>query len=792
LQQHSPPAPLPDSLASLQDALAARYRFERELGRGGMATVFLVRDLKHDRLVALKVLHPELGASLGSERFQREIRLAARLQHPHILSVHDSGEDAGRLWYTMPYVEGESLRDRLTRATQLPTDEALRIVRQAAQALEYAHHHGVVHRDIKPENLLLTADGNTLVADFGIARGADAGDRQLTETGLAIGTPTYMSPEQAAGERTVDARTDVYSLGAVLYELLAGEPPFTGPTAQAIIAKRLSGPAPSLRVVRPAVPEAVDRAVAKALALVPADRFASMAEFRAALDGLLSGAHPAASRRTPGRRVGIALTAVAVLLAATGYWLGREREGSPVNAGVPASAAVLPFADQSPGHDQAYFSDGLAEELTTVLARIPGLRVAARTSAFQFRDVGDAREVGRRLGVGAVLEGSVRRSGDRLRVSAQLVDTRNGYEIWSEIYDRHPTDIFKVQEEIARAIGASLRIRLAGGFDSALSRRPTSDLEAYDLYLKGRFAWNQRTEATLTQAARYFEQATALDSGFSRAWAGLADTYVLLPVYSAMPPASIWPQARAAALRAIALDSTSAEAFTSLAYGTMLYAWDWGASEEAFRRALAADSAYPTAHHWYADFLAGRGRLDQALVQLQQAQGLDPLSRIIGTELAWVFNSLHRADEADSAVTRVLRLDPNYSQALFVLGQIRIEQRRYPEAIAAERRALEVGGFFGHGAASLVAAFARSGDRAGAVALLDSMLSRSAHGYVAPFDLAVAYTGLGDADRAFAALDRGIRERDAELPENFFEPLLDPLKSDPRYQRVARLLRGAP
>jgi serine/threonine-protein kinase len=755
-----------------------------------MATVFLARDLKHDRPVALKVLHPELAASLGPERFQREVRLAARLQHPHILTVHDSGEGAGLLWFTMPYVEGESLRDRLARDTQLPIEEALQIVRQAAQALEYAHLHGVIHRDIKPENLLLTRDGNTLVADFGIARGVGEGDQRLTETGLAVGTPAYMSPEQASAEKAVDARTDVYSLGAVLFELLAGEPPFTGPTAQAIMAKRLTGQVPSLRVVRPEVPPAIDQAVRKALAPVPADRYASMAEFRRALDESASGQHTAAVRNARRAGVGIA-AALVVILAVASYSLRKGRQAASPTDSLPNSAAVLPFADQSPGKDQEYFSDGLTDELTTALARLPGLRVVARSSAFQFKGTSiDVREVGRRLGVGALLEGTIRRSGNRLRVSAQLVNARDGYELWSDSYDRDLADVFQVQEDIARAITTALRVRLAGGFDSALSHRPTGDLQAYDLYLKGRFAWNQRTETTLPEAARYFEQAVARDSGFSRAWAGLADTYVLLPVYSSMRPAAAWPRAKAAALKAIALDSSSAEAYTSLAYGTMLYEWDWAASERAFRRAIAADSTYPTAHQWYGDFLAGRGRLEEALTQMGRAQELDPLSRIIGGELVWVYNSLHRANEADSALALVLRLDPNFSQTLFVLAQVRIEQQRYPEAITALRRSLELGGFFGHGAGTLIAAYARAGDRASATALLDSLTARSAHEYVAPFVLAVAYANLGEMDRAFAELDKGIKERDVLLPENFFEPLLDPLIKDPRYARVVAVLRG--
>jgi len=746
-----------------------------------MAVVYLARDLKHERRVALKAIRSDFTFPGAAERFTREIRLAARLQHPHILSVHDSGESAGQLWFTMPYVEGESLRDRLTRVGPLPVSDAIRIAREAAQALEYAHQHSVIHRDIKPENILLTKDGSVLVADFGIAR-AIAGDTvtqtpggttQLTETGVAVGTPAYMAPEQRFGT-PADARSDIYSLAAVLYESLTG--------------RMVSEMVPQVRSERPDLSLALEAVVRRGLSPDPAQRFASMGEFAAALD------RPAATSRDIGTQrkhwVGVALAVFALLLVAAGYYL-RRGGGSSMADALPTSAAVLPFTDQSPETNQAYFADGLAEELTTTLARIPGLRVVARSSAFQFRGGNlDPREVGRRLGVGAVLEGTVRRSGNRLRVSAQLVNTRDGYELWSDIYDRDMADIFQVQEDIARAIGAALRVRLASGDDSAIGRRPTTDLQAYDLYLQGRFALNQRTISSIPQAARYFELAVARDSGFSRAWAGLADAYVLLPLYTGAVQDTAWPRARAAALKAIAVDSGSAEAYAAFAYGTMLYEWDMPASEQAFRRAIAADSTYPTAHHWYGDFLAGRGRFQEALVEMTKATQLDPLSLISGTEESWIYCALGQLDRADSVISRILQLDPHYAQAHFILGQLRIEQQRYPEAIAALKRSVAEGGEFWHGTATLIAAYARSGDRSSARALLDSMTTRAAQEYIPPAIFAIAYANLGDLDRAFAFLDRGIRERDAILPENFFEPLLDPLKADPRYPAVAARIRG--
>ncbi len=759
-----------------------------------MATVWLARDLRHDRPVALKVMRPELAASLGSARFLREVRLCARLQHPHILAVLDSGavgqEGAGAelLWFTMPFVEGESLRGRIARDGQLPLADALRIAREVADGLHYAHQHGVIHRDIKPENILLSGS-HALIADFGIARALAADDERddrLTETGITLGTPQYMSPEQAAGDRAVDARSDIYSLGCVLYEMLAGEPPFTGPNQQAILAKRLTGPAPHVGAVRE-LPPAVDRAVARALARTPSDRFATAADFAAELE---TAAQPEMVPRGPPRApfggrlfkaIGLAAGLAIVLLAG---WLALGRRGSGGSA-PPASAAVLPFVDLSPAKDQDYFSDGLTEELITTLSQVEGLRVAARTSSFQFKGgSADVREVGRRLDVGAVLEGSVRKSGNRMRIAAQLVSAADGYQLWSQAYDRELTDVFAVQEEIARAIVAALRVKLGIAEGAALSSAPTKDLEAYDLYLKGRFAWNQRTAAAITEAVNYLEQAVARDSGFARAWAALADAYILQVPYAGVSREETWPKARTAAQRALALDSTLAEAHTALAYGSMIYGWDWVAAEASFRRAIAANPNYATAHHWYADFLAGRGRFEESAREMERAHALDPLSRIIGTELGWVYYLMHRNDEAEAQVRRTVALDPNYPHGSMVLGLVFIAKGRYAEAIQALQRGIELGGDYDIQYAALIFAHASAGDRATALKLLDEVIERSKRGEFGPFTLAIAYSGLGEIDRGIAALHRAVDERDIFMPEIFFDPLLDPLRKDPRFRKV--------
>jgi serine/threonine-protein kinase len=773
MSHHSAPA-------ELQAALADRYVIERELGSGGMATVYLARDLKHRRFVALKVLSPALAASLGADRFLREIELAARLQHPHIVTVFDSGDAGGILWYTMPYVEGETLRARLERERQLPLDVALRIAVEAARALEFAHQHGVLHRDVKPENLLLTTDGSTMVADFGIARPwAETGG--LTQSGVVVGTPAYMSPEQAAGERALDARTDVYALGCVLYEMLAGEMPYSGPNAQAVLAKRLSEPAPSLRTTRD-LPIAVERTVARALARTPADRYATAAEFARALQSADAPARPILRRRW------LAAAVVVLLLAGVAAAI-RFRAGAKGPA-APASAAVLPFADLSEGKDQEYFSDGLTDELITALSRVEGISVAARTSSFQFKNRQvDVNEIGRQLHVGAILEGSVRRSGNRVRITAQLVSTRDGYQLWSDAYDRELKDVFGVQEDIARSIISALQVKLGARGNRALRARPTGDLEAYDLYLKGRFAWNQRTATGMAQAVRYLEQAVARDSGFALAWAALADAYVLAIPYAGAPRDIDWPKARAAVARALALDSTVGEAHTALAYGTMIYDWGWPAAEASFRRAIAVDPTYPTGHQWYGNFLWSQGRFREAMVQMREALRLDPLSLIIGDEVAQTYYLQHQFDSAEAQVRATLQLDPNYAHSLYVLGMIYLGQHRYREARDVLQRAEQLAGFEEDLAGALGSAYAQAGDRAAAARYIAELERRVATGQVGPFALALAYTGQGDLPRAFANLDRAINIHDAFLPEDFFDPQLDRLRADPRFAGVEARMR---
>ena len=652
-----------DALERLRTALAGRYRIERELGAGGMATVYLARDMKHDREVAIKVLRPEVGAALGAERFLLEIKTTANLRHPHIVPLYDSGAarldpaaagdgPQSLLYYVMPLVEGESLRDRLTRDKQLPIDEALRIAREVADALSYAHARGVVHRDIKPENIMLES-GHAVVADFGIARAVSAaGGERLTQTGMAVGTPLYMSPEQAAGESDIDGRSDLYSLACVLYEMLAGQPPFTGPTAAAITRQHLIADPPPITNLRPAVPAAVVDALHRALSKSPADRFNPVAQFAGAIGpGAASGEAPAAATGRA-RRVSLPVVGVAVLVVAVVVALGLWRRGAiPGGAGVSsASIAVLPFADLSPDHADAHLGDGIAETLINALAGVPGLTVAARTSAFSFRDKADLPEISRKLGVANVLEGSVQRAGNQLRITAQVIRTTDGATLWSERFDRLVADIFAVQDEVARAAVQALQLKLgSGGAAPATAEASTKNPAAYDAYLLGRYHWNRRTTNGMIEATKAFKQAVALDSGYALAWSGLADAYTLsIPAEYNVPginPDSILTLAEQAARRAIALAPRLGEAQSSL--GEILeYRDRWAEALAAFEQGIALSPAYPTGHQWYSYHLMNRNRWGEAIREMEIAHRLDPLSHVITLSVAIGYDGADRFAEA--------------------------------------------------------------------------------------------------------------------------------------------------
>ena len=674
-----------DLREQLERGLTDHYRIERELGRGGMAVVYLAQDLRHDRPVALKVLLPELAATLGPERFQREIRLAARLQHPHILTVHDSGEAGGRLWFTMPFVEGESLRDRLGRERQLPVEDALRIAREAAAALDYAHRHGVVHRDIKPENILLTADGDTLVADFGIAR-ALGGEDGLTQTGLAIGTPAYMSPEQASGDKAIDARTDIYSLGAVLYEMLAGEAPYTGPTPQAIIMKRLAEPVPSARKLRPNVPDGVDQAIRRALAPIAADRFASAGELGRALHapGMTSAATPSAitpgpPSAPPGTTVRFPIDGggrrrmpVLGITLALGFLLGLGvlfawRHSHPTESGSAGTRvlAVLPFENVGDSAN-AYLADGISNELRGKLSQLASVQVIASGSSNQYRRTSKApQEIARELGADYLLTATVQwerlpNGGSRVRVSPELVDVTAGHAPrtkWQQPFDASITDVFQVQADIAGQVASALDVELGARQKETLIERPTQNLAAYDAFLKGEATQGLilRDPPTLRRAITYYEQAVALDSTFAQAWAHLARAHATY-YFTGTPNPTDAEAARRAADRAVALAPDRPESQWALgAY----YAW------------VLAD-------------------YDRALAAYESGLKIAPDNADLLTAAALAERSLGRWDAAEKHLERAWMLDPRSATTAQWLSLTLLWLRRYPDALTAVNRGLAV------------------------------------------------------------------------------------------------------
>ena len=694
----------------LSKALSGRYAIERELGRGGMATVYLAQDLRHDRPVALKVLHPELSATLGPERFQREIKLAARLQHPHIVSVHDSGQTETAhhgvplLWFTMPYIEGESLRERLTKERQLPVEDAMRITREVALALDYAHRHGVIHRDIKPENILL-CDDQALVADFGIGRALGLGSpgERLTETGMVIGTPAYMSPEQAAGEREVDARTDIYSLGVVLYEMLTGEPPYTGPTAQAIMAKRFTGEIPSIHRVRPAVPDTVERAVLRALAPVPADRFRTAAEFTQALS--MPGLEPAnravsvpSTMARPRWRSRVSLASLLgflLILAGLGifFWLRRNSPAGELATG-PKRLAVLPFESQGAPENE-HFADGITDAVRGKLTTVPGLQVIARSSSSQYKQTAKSpQQIGRELGVEYLLTGTVRWDNgaggrSRVQVSPELIDVADATAEWQQPFDAALTDVFAVQADIAGRVAEALGVALGAGERQAMAERPTANLAAYDAYLRGEETSGALATAgmvTLQRAATYYGQAVTLDSTFALAWAQLSRANSLI-YFRGTGSGSAAEKALRAAERAAALAPQLPE--TYLAMG------DYHANisrkyREALQQYAQGQRLIPSS----SDLLTATalteqrlGRWDAALDHLEQARRLDPRSPFTARRYAFTLLWLRRYPEALSAYERALALDPNNLAALQQKAMLSVMQADLPGARAVLRTA---------------------------------------------------------------------------------------------------------
>lgn len=786
----------------LQQTLGDAYTIDHELKGGGMAHVFVAEETALGRRVVVKVLNTEIGQALSAERFTREVRLVASLQHPNIVPLLQAGKARDLLYYTMPYIKGDSLRARLRLEPPLGIDQRIAILRDVASALEFAHGEGIVHRDIKPENILLAGTA-AVVTDFGIAKAVsasiktnvDAGSTSqipftLTETGMSLGTPAYVAPEQAAGE-TVDHRADIYSWGIVAYELLAGVHPFADKkSARQLIGAQIGEQPTGLDQRVSGLPASLTAIVMKSLEKEPSERPQSAHDIVDTLSHISH--HPGQVRvGVPVRTRRITVVAVVAGLVLAAAYLGRGRIFSASHSPQPqGSLAVLPFSNVGGDTANAYFAAGIADELTSELAKVPGLRVASRTSAFAVRSHGDldVREIGKRLGVHAVLEGSVRRASGRLRVSAQLTNADDGLTLWSDSYERENKDIFSVQDDISRAIIGALRPRLsplaAGVADSSMKGPGTDNLEAYDLYLRGRYLFERRGKG-VGQAVDYFTQAVNKDPRFAKAYAELAAALELLPYFSPTPAYSVEGRAMAAANRALALDSNLAEPHVALGLAHM-NANRWDESEREFRRAVATDSASPIARTQYGRYLLMLNRVPEALQQMKIARRLDPLA---GTASVWLSYTLFMAGERDSALAeskRALELDPDLPTARIFLAIDRAVIAKKDEA-----RAILRGGFAEtpwNGMSAYV--FGKIGDTAEVEKILASLNALPPDTWMINTARAFANLGIGKPGVAVQWLGAAATARETTPGWiSLSDRDLDPVRRTPEFAAVVKAFR---
>jgi serine/threonine-protein kinase len=759
-------------------SVSGRYRVERELGRGGMATVYLARDLAHDRLVALKTLHPELSGALGTDRFLREIAIAARLQHPNILPLFDSGTTVlggeARSFYVMPYVAGESLRARLQRETQLGLAEAIEICRQVAAALDYAHVQGIVHRDIKPENILLDGE-RAVVADFGVAKALDAaGGERLTQTGLSLGTPAYMSPEQATASG-VDARSDVYSLACVMYELLVGDPPFLGSSARAVMARHALDPVPSVRTARPEIPSYVEAALRRGLAKVPADRFASAEEFVAALS---SGPRSSGAARRPSRLLlaGAAAAGTGLILLATIRSSGDGASRAPGAAAIK-TLAVQPFSNLTGDTAQIYLAQGLTDQLVASLAQIGTLRVINLKGSKEAPG-----QLVKELGLDAVLAGSLQRAGNAVHITVQLNSATTNQALWAHGYDGELSGILDLQAQVAKSVAAQIGASMTPQERARLTaEHPAVSAAAYEAYVRGLYFREKVTKADLHKAIGYFQQAIDADPAYAAAWAGLALCYNLLGYYSIESPSAAFPHARAAELRAMALDSLLAEAHGALATDQFFYGWDFASAEQEFRRALELNPKWATGHTAYGLFLTAMNRTGEAVTELKRAQELDPLTTIVNAAIARPYYNARRYTEAIEQSQKTLELDSTFHRTHYWLGLSYEQLSRPADAIR------ELENTVAHSPISLYwgalgHAYAVAGQREKALRVLRELQAASDSSYVSPFDIATIYAGLGDRTKTFEYLEKAFRERVPYLVYLAVDPHFDPFRADPRFR----------
>jgi len=709
---------------------AGRYEILEELGTGGMGSVYRVFDRELEEEVALKLIRPDIAASRKTiERFKNEIKAARKITHLNVCRMHDLHDEGESLFITMEYVRGEDLKSVIHRMGTLTIGKAVSIAKQIADGLAEAHKLGIIHRDLKPGNIMIDKEGSAKIMDFGIARWLE--EKGSADAGMIIGTPEYMSPEQAEG-READQRSDIYSLGAIIYEMVTGKVPFEAATAFGILRKHRTEAPPDPKGLNPQVTPGLARMILKCLEKDREKRYQNTREVLAELDDLATSMTKKAAEKK---------------------WKN--------------SIAVLSFADLSPERDQEYFCDGLAEELINSLSRIHELKVAARTSAFAFKGKDlDIREMGKALSVQAILEGSVRKAGERLRITAQLVSVADGYHLWSEKYDRSVDDIFAVQDEIAMEIVDKLKVKLLKGEKTKVLKRHTENKDAYNLFLKGRYFWNRRNEGDLKRAIECYHEAIEKDPRYSLPYLGIADHFIMMGLWNYLPPETARLRAKEALDRALEIDDQLGEAYTSLGYFQCLFEWDWPAAEKNLKRGIALNPNNVYAHVWYGCFLNGRSRFEEAYPEFKTALEMEPLSPIINAVAGTQFSFTH-IDEGMEQMHKAIEMEPNLALAHLWMGMIYM----YPEVVdekAVEHLqiAVDLGLTFALG--WLGCAYGRLGKKEEALKILSQLDELSKEKYISPLQKSLVYSGLGMYDQAFEFLEKALSQKEPVLAIYFF------------------------
>jgi eukaryotic-like serine/threonine-protein kinase len=761
----------------------SHYRILERLGSGGMGVVYKAEDTRLARFVALKFVSDDLIEDPQLlQRFEREARAAGSLAHPGICTIHDIEDNHGHPFIVMEFLEGRSF-NTLISGKPLELELLLDLAVQIADALDVAHAKGITHRDIKPANLFLTARGVAKIVDFGLAKlslsrvsealgdsraEGDTISIQVSKGGL-IGTVAYMSPEQARGEG-VDGRSDVFSFGAVLYEMATGRQAFGGkPTAVVLHSILAEEPTP-VRSLNPQIPPDLERIIRKALQKDREMRYQSASDLREDLKGLKRELE--SGRITPGTSTPPPLTNVGSVAG-----VSRKRSARAIR-----SMAVLPFVNENRDSNIDYLTDGITETIIHALAEVPKLRIQARSTVFRFKSrVDDPQGIGRELNVQAVLTGRMLQRGDALTVSTELVDVLDGSCLWGARFNRPQSEIFAMQDEIATEISQKLQLHLSGEQKKRLDRRYSRDLEAYHLYLKGRYYWNKRTVDGLINAINFFGQAIHRDPGFALAHAGLADCFHPLGAYRVLSPAEAFGKAKASALKALEIDDRIAEAHTSLAMSILFYEWNWASAEQSFNRAIQLNPNYPIAYQWYAVYLMAKERQEESLAAVRHAQKLDPLSLPINTHLGWAYYFLREFDQAEQQLRKTIELDENFVLARFVLGQVLTQQGRHEEALSELNSSLSQS----PGLPSILSAIgysaALAGKEAKALEILRQLDEQRTKRYVSPYEFALVHIGMADKNKAFAYLEEALADRSSWLIWLKVEPTFDLLRSDPRF-----------